>query len=163
MAAPQPHSQTEYRSAPHPDDSASRRRVTVNMAENPLSWLHSRGLLTDRQVAAGGQLHADFIRAGLNASVTMRWDAPPPDGSPRSARSADHGTIGRMDAKRRFDAAMDAVGAGLADICWRVICAGEGMAGAERAMGWPSRSGRIILTLALDRLADFYRLPSERL
>ena len=147
------------RSAAHPDDGTSRRRVTVNVAENTLSWLHSRKLLTDRQLAAGTQLHGDFMRAGLNASVTMRWDAPPRDGSPRNARGADHGTIGRIDAKRRFDAAMDAVGAGLNDICWRVICAGEGMAGAERALGWPGRSGRIILSLALDRLADHYRLP----
>ena len=36
-----------------------------------------------------------------------------------------------------FDAALAAAGAGLADVCWRVICAGEAMQGAERALGWP--------------------------
>ena len=30
---------------------------------------------------------------------------------------------------------------------------------AEKALGWPARAGRLVLTLALDRLADHYRLP----
>jgi len=37
-----------------------------------------------------------------------------------------------------------------------VICAGEGIGGAEKALGWPSRSGKLVLTLALDRLVRFY-------
>lgn len=153
-------------SRPHPDTTmangriaaAARRLVSVNTAENPLSWLHSRGMLTERQVQAGEKLRADFTRAGLEPSVTMQWDAPPPDGGPRSA-SHDNRSIARIDAQRRFDAALAAAGAGLADVCWRVICAGEAMQGAERALGWPSRSGRVVLGLALDRLADHYLMP----
>lgn len=148
-------------SRPHPDGytgTTPRRSVTVNLAESPLSWLHARGLLTDRQLTAGERLRGDFERARLSPNVTMRWDAPPPDGSPRTSRSADTGTLAQIDAHRRFDAAMAHVGNGLSDICWRVICAGEGVPGAERALGWPTRSGRIILTLALDRLADHYRV-----
>ncbi len=135
------------------------RCVTVNLAESPLAWLHSRGLLTRRQALAGEQLRADFTRAGLEPSVTMRWDAAPPDGSSRGFGGHDHASVARIDARRRFHAALDHAGTGLADVCWRVICAGEAMPGAERALGWPSRSGRIILALALDRLADHYRLP----
>jgi hypothetical protein len=30
---------------------------------------------------------------------------------------------------------------------------------AEKALAWPARAGRLVLTLALDRLADHYRLP----
>lgn len=148
---------------PHPDSigagaGRSPRLVSVNVAESPLTWLHSRRLITDRQCTAGETLRRDFARAGLEPGVTMRWDAPPPDGSPRGA-SYDHRSLARIDAHRRFHAALSAVGAGLADVCWRVICAGEPMQGAERALGWPSRSGRVVLGLALDRLADFYRLP----
>ena len=55
-----------------------------------------------------------------------------------------------------FMRALDAAGPGLADICWRVICAGEGIAGAEKGLGWPARSGKLVLGLALDRLARFY-------
>jgi hypothetical protein len=64
----------------------------------------------------------------------------------------------RLAAKRRFDAAVAAVGQGLSDILWRVVCAGEGMREAEQALGWPVRAGRVVLTIALDRLADHYRI-----
>ena len=53
---------------------------------------------------------------------------------------------------------MAAAGKGLADILWRVVCACEGLPDAERALGWPSRSGKLVLKLALERVADFYRI-----
>jgi hypothetical protein len=46
----------------------------------------------------------------------------------------------------------------LADILWRVVCAGEGMRNAETALGWPARAGKLVLTIALDRIADHYRV-----
>ena len=149
----------------HPDDArlpgtaaTAHRIVSINLKENPLSWLYSRGLLNDRQLAAGDQLRGDYTRAGLAPNVTMNWDAPPRDGTPRAARSNDGGTIAMIDAKARFHAAMAAVGPGLGDICWRVVCGCEAMTLAERELGWPNRAGRVVLGLALDRLADFYRI-----
>ena len=47
---------------------------------------------------------------------------------------------------------------GLGDIVWRIICAGEGMRQAETALGWPARAGKLVLGLALDRIADHYRI-----
>jgi hypothetical protein len=35
---------------------------------------------------------------------------------------------------------------------------GEGMREAETALGWPARAGKVVLCLALDRVADFYRI-----
>jgi hypothetical protein len=67
-------------------------------------------------------------------------------------------TLAQIAAKRRFDAAIAALGRGLGDIAWRVICACEGLPVAEAGLGWPKRSGRVVLTLALDRLADHYGL-----
>jgi len=134
------------------------RSVTVNLAESPLGWLKARGLIDARQYAAGESLRADWERAALGAKVTMRWDAPPPGKAARSAPAAETPTIARIAARRRFDEAVAAVGAGLADMLWRVVCAGEGMRDAERALGWPARAGRVVLTIALDRLADHYRL-----
>ncbi len=132
------------------------RTVTVNLAESPLAWLLSRGLVTDRQAEAGERLRADWERAQLAPSVTMRWDASP---RARTADGAPDPSTTQIAAKRRFDDAVAAVGAGLSDILWRVVCAGEGMQSAERALGWPARAGRLVLTLALDRLAAHYRLP----
>jgi hypothetical protein len=39
-----------------------------------------------------------------------------------------------------------------------VACAGEGLPEAERALAWPVRSGKLVLKLALDRVAGFYRI-----
>jgi len=51
------------------------------------------------------------------------------------------------------------LGRDLSDIAWRVICAGESIPVAERALTWPVRSGKIVLRISLDRLAEYYRLP----
>ena len=62
------------------------------------------------------------------------------------------------EVKARFDKAIASAGPGLADILWRIVCAGEGMREAETALGWPARAGKLVLTLALDRVAAFYRI-----
>jgi hypothetical protein len=134
------------------------RSVTVNLAESPLGWLKARGLVDARQYAAGETLRADWERAGLGPRVTMRWDAPPPGKAASAAPAAAAPVIARIAARRRFDEAVAAVGGGLADVLWRAVCAGEGMRDVERALGWPARAGRIVLTIALDRLADHYRI-----
>lgn len=54
---------------------------------------------------------------------------------------------------------MAAAGQGLADVLWRVVCAGESLADAERGLGWPSRSGKLVLRFALARVAAYYRVP----
>lgn len=133
------------------------RSVTVNLAESPLGWLKARRLVNDRQFDAGEQLRADWERAQLAPSVTMRWDAAPAKRS-RGAPEAMDPTAAQIAAKRRFETAVADVGPGLSDILWRIVCAGEGMRDAERVLGWPARAGRLVLGLALDRLADHYRM-----
>jgi hypothetical protein len=134
------------------------RSVTVNLTESPLGWLKARGLVSERQFAAGETLRGDWERASLEPSVTMRWDASPRERSARGALVGPPATLVQLAAKRRFEAAVAAVGEGLSDVLWRVVCAGEGMRDAERALGWPARAGRIVLAIALDRLADHYRI-----
>ena len=133
---------------------ARRRSVTVNIAESPLTWLHGHGHLDDRLFDAGERLRADWERAQLGPSVTMRWE-------PVRIRGTDGGlnpTERQIAARARFDGAIDAAGKGLADILWRVVCAGETLPNAEKALTWPARSGKLVLKLALDRVADFYRI-----
>ena len=139
-----------------PARRGSRRSVMVNAAESPLGWLRARGLVDARQHEAGERLRGDYETAALGPRVTMRWDGAPIGSGGAAALDP---TLAQLAAKRRFDAALDALGGGLQDVAWRVICAGEGLPAAERELGWPARSGRLVLTLALDRLADHYRLP----
>jgi Domain of unknown function (DUF6456) len=135
------------------------RSVTVNLAESPLSWLHSRGHLTDRQLLAGEKLRGDYEAAAMGPQVTMRWENIALSREKRGAPSSLNQTERMISAKKRFDEALVALGPDLADIAWRVICAGEAMPVAEREMAWPVRSGKLVLRIALDRLAGFYRLP----
>ena len=132
-----------------------RRTVTVNLAESPLSWLHSRGHLDDRLFDAGERLRDDFERAQLGPRVTMRWDVV------RSKTTGEQDLTASeraMAAKDRFDGALREAGKGLADVLWRVVCGNEPLPEAEKSLGWPARSGKLVLKLALDRVADFYRI-----
>lgn len=130
------------------------RSVTVNRRESALSWLAARGLVTARQEEAGERLRADYERAAIGASVTMRW-TPRVDGGGGTALDP---TGAQVAAKRRFDGAIGHAGPGLSDILWRVVCASEPLAAAEKELGWPTRSARLVLAFALDRVADHYGL-----
>jgi hypothetical protein len=139
---------------------AARSRP-VNLAESPLGWLHSRGHVTTRQYEAGERLRWDWERAQLDPQVTMRWDAAPIRRGRGGRGVAPDPRSSQLDARTRFVAAVDSVGPGLADIVWRIICAGEGMRQAETALGWPARAGKLVLGLALDRIADHYRIAQH--
>jgi hypothetical protein len=136
----------------------SGRTMTVNLAESPLSWLRARNLVDARQFEAGERLRADYEMASLGPSVTIQWNATPIATGRRGAPAGSDPTMAQIDAKRRFERAIADVGRGLSDILWRIVCAGESLPTAEKAMGWPTRSGRVVLTLALDRLGDAYGL-----
>lgn len=138
-----------------PGGLARRRSVTVNLAESPLAWLHARGHLSERLFAAGEALRSDYERAQLAPSVTMRWDPV------RAKATGERGLAPsekQVAARQRFDGAIRAAGKGLEDILWRVVCAGEPLPEAERGLGWPTRSGKLVLRIALERVAEFYRI-----
>ena len=137
-------------------------RTVVNAAESPLGWLRRRRgkdgkpLLDERQVQAGERLRDDFERAGLGPRVTRSYDAPPISASRRAAPETAEPTEVQLDARRRVDRACRVLGPGMSDIVLRVCCFLEGLETAERELGWPVRSGKLVLALALDRLADHY-------
>jgi len=134
--------------------TARRRSVTVNLAESPLGWLHAHGHLDDRLFDAGERLRSDYEIAQIAPGITMRWE---PVRIPGTAGKLSP-TERQVSARARFDGAIAAAGRGLDDILWRVVCACETLPAAERALEWPARSGKLVLRLALDRVADFYRI-----
>jgi hypothetical protein len=133
-----------------------RQKVTVNLADNPLAWLARRNLLTAAQLEAGDRLRSDFHQSQSAARVTMNWGAPPLGGAKRGAPDGLDPTQAQIAAKRRLERAIDAVGSGLSDVLSRVVCAGEGLESAERALQWPPRTAKLVLGLALDRLVVHY-------
>ena len=137
------------------EPAAGRSTVTVNIAESPLSWLHSHGHLDDRLFAAGERLRTDYERAQLAPPITMNWDAVRIRGTGDSGLNPSERQIA---ARARFEGALLMAGRGLEDILWRVVCACESLPVAEKTLEWPARSGKLVLKLALDRVADFYRI-----
>lgn len=145
-----------------------KQKVRVNRSESPLWWLRSRRdkagnpLISDLQFAAGERLRQDWEMAQLGPRVCMSWSDSPPDRGSRGAPSAPDLPPGALRAKERVSAAIDQCGGGLGDILIRVCCNQEGLTDAEQALGWPRRSGKLILGFALERLVDFYGLHAGR-
>jgi len=139
-------------------NNRARRSVTINQAESPLGWLLARGHISRRQFDAGEKLRGDWERGQLSSRVTMAWDAAPVSRGRGGGGGGPDLHAAQLDARKRFEAASLAAGPGLQDILWRIVCGGEGMRDAETALGWPARAGKVVLTIALDRIADFYRI-----
>ncbi len=153
--APEPRNRILGKRLLSPADAIDRRCVTVNLAESPLAWLVRRDMVSLLQFEAGERLRHDFMLAGQAPRITMRWDLAPVS---RAGPHALDPTIAQLAARQRFEAAVAAAGPGLNDILWRVVCLGEGLETAERALAWPARAGKLVLKLALDRLVAHYGL-----
>jgi len=152
------------------EDNRSRRNVRVNAAETPLGWLRSRkgtggkALLTTAEYEAGERLREDFTKAGLTARVTADWSLAP--GTAPKGGGARAGQLEITDmalaARQRFFKAVEAAGPGLSDVLIEVCCHLNGLEDAERGLGWPQRSAKLVLKIALGRLAVHYGLvPAE--
>jgi hypothetical protein len=145
------------RAATLKDARGVEQPVTVNDAESPLARLRQRRLIGRVQFEAGETLRRDFTLAGLSPRLGVDLAAPVLARTRgQAAQSRINDTV--LAAKQRFAAAMRAVGPGLSDLLFDVCCHLRGLEDAERAKGWPGRSGRVVLGIALDRLADHYGL-----
>lgn len=147
------------------DDPVSAKYV--NEAESPLTWLarrkdrHGNSLVDAVQLAAGERLRIDFTRAGLNPRVTANWISP----VAQARRGADAGAAALADfviaAKERVARALDAVGPELSGLLLDVCCFLKGLEAVERERRWPRHTARVVLSLALDRLARHYGIAAE--
>lgn len=139
-----------------------RRRVLVNLAESPLSWLAQRKdragrpFLLPEQLEAGERLRRDFTSAGMAPRMTSGYDGVPVNSGPGAKIHGLNISEAQLSARKRFGSAMDGVGPDLSEVLLRVCCFLEGIGVAERHLHWPARSGKIVLKIALDRLARHY-------
>ncbi len=147
------------------EDGSGERRVRFNLAESPLSVLgrkrNQKGVayLTPNLIEAGERLREDFELAQMGPRTTQNWERflAPAD----AATSAPRGpAAGPPDARMRVAKALEALGPGLSDIAFRVCCFLEGLEAAEKRLGWSARSGKVVLKIALERLARHYGISS---
>ena len=173
------------KASPHGQNAADRRRmkflaaekffqgspdsapktVTVSLGESPLGWLARRknaegkAFLTADEVEAGERLRADFERAQLGPTVTQDWRRFLTPGGTGSGKSAQERAVddGAEAARRRVMDALSELGPGLSDAALRTCCFLEGLESVEAQMSWSARSGKIVLKIALQRLAEYYQ------
>lgn len=140
-------------------------RVLVNESESPLAWLARRkgrdgqAMIGPQQFLAGERLRADFTRANMSPRVTSSWAAP--TGNRSGGSGAGEMTDLIVASRQRVRLALEACGPEFAGLLMDVCCFLRGLEDVERERGWPLRSAKIVLQLALDRLARHYGLTSE--
>jgi hypothetical protein len=163
-------------SGPAAPQSAARARPSLRVRsgqqaaehlahESPLVWLRRRKdkdgqpLITEPQFNAGERLAADFWHAQMTPRVTADWSAA---AGRRMRRSAPGAGVDLKDnvvaARTRVHRALAAVGPELAGILVDVCCHDVGLEPAGRSQGWPQRAAKVVLQLALTRLARHYGL-----
>ena len=139
------------------------KRVRMDADESPLDWLRRRKdrngepMIDEAAYQAGERLRTDIMLAGLLPGVTARWDAMPSNGGPASPSDA---TDRMVAARQRIRHAFDAVGSDFADLLMDLCGFLKGLELIERERQWPQRSAKIVVRLALARLAEHYGIDA---
>jgi hypothetical protein len=145
------------------ETEAGPKRVRVDLDESPLDWLRRRKdrrgapLIDEASYQAGERLRADIVLAGLMPGVTARWDATPKGSGPASPADA---TDRMVAARQRIRNAFDAIGADFSDLLMDLCGFLKGLELIERERGWPPRSAKIVVRIALARLAEHYGIET---
>ncbi|MBA5779052.1 DNA replication protein [Stappia sp. F7233] len=144
------------------DGRGGRHSAMVNLKESPLAWLHFRKgkagkpLIDAAQFEAGERLRGDYSFAAIRPGLaSMRWGEPKTDSGSKGLRDLSDETL---DARARVERALATVGPELSGVLVDVCCFLKGLETVESERRWPARSAKLVLTLALDRLARHYGL-----
>lgn len=155
------------------DDQGQATNLLVNLCESPLMRLRSRkgargeALLSDPEFEAGERLRRDFTLARLGPQVTAAWSSA---GQMVRRRRKDGARTNHEQslsdaayaARTRVGAALEAVGPEFENILVDTCCFLRGVEDSEINYGWPRRSAKVVLKLALSALARHYENPGQR-
>lgn len=139
-------------------DASSPRNRTTGDSTSPLAWLarrHGKGaqpLLSASALEAAFRLRDDFEigRAGVDSGTD--WQSFLSELPALTREASDEPAA----ARRRLARALSDLGSGLAEVTTAVCCFDEGLEAVERRMGWAARSAKVVLAIALSRLAAHY-------
>ncbi len=147
------------------DQNGKFFKARKNTTVSPLAWLRRRSgtnstpFLTAAEFAAAERLREDYERSSLAQKLCANWDAPARSSTASGPRNAVlDAADSALAAKDRFMEALNALGPGLDDIVFSLCIRETNLEGLEKSRKWPKRTAKIVLKLALDRLARHYGL-----
>jgi hypothetical protein len=135
------------------------RSVLRDAAESPLAWLarrtgrDGRPLVDALALRAGERLRVDLTAAAMLPRVTADWSglaAGAGGGGPAAA--ADAALAARQQVRRALAAVGPDHAGLLVDVCGFL----KGLEQVEKERAWPARSAKVVLGIALARLAAHY-------
>ncbi|NVK33178.1 MAG: hypothetical protein HWE23_01785 [Rhodobacteraceae bacterium] len=157
--------------ADKPQQAATETRK-INLSESPLAWLArrkdkaGRALLEPDLVQAGEKLRTDYSFAQLMPTVAKGWRCEQSSNSGSPSGGAADLADDVIAARQRIERILQALEPVLADVLVDVCCHLKGLEAVEAERGWPARSGKVVLKIALGSLADHYgyrtRAPNSR-
>lgn len=140
--------------------------ITRNLTETPLSWLQARNRaggisFTQPEFMAGERLRADYEAGQMPGKMSIDLTRLVVRGGRRIRHEQHEPPAYALDARKRLRDALEAVGPDLDTVLVKICCELNGLNTIEKEMGWPRRSGKLALKLALSRLAVHYGLQSR--
>ncbi|MGH1465360.1 MAG: DUF6456 domain-containing protein [Cognatishimia sp.] len=141
--------------------AAGPKRMRFSTGESPMNILARRKdkngqpFLSAELVAVGERMREDFELSQMESAIGQNWDRFLTAGVNHGAADSAGG-FEPMAARSRVGAAIEALGEGLSDVVLRCCCYMEGLETAEKRLGWPARSGKVVLRIALIRLREHY-------
>lgn len=147
------------------DDCGGLTKVRMNVEVSPLLSLYRQRdkfgerFLSDNEFAAGEKLRNDYVCSNMGKMSGSNWTGIARDKSvARSVSQSDDGNIRAIDAKRRVMGALASVGSMLDRVLFSVLLREQGLNSLEMNYQWPNRSAKVVLKIALAKLAAHYGL-----
>jgi len=133
----------------------------ASATESPLLWMARRKdksgetMIGPAAFAAGERLRADLTFSGMLPRVTMDWSGRMPGGKGGDGASLNP-TEAALAARQRVDKALRDVGPEFSGLLVDLCGFAKGLELIEMERGWPMRSAKVVIRLALASLARHY-------
>lgn len=145
---------------------AGEAPVMVDANESPLAWLARRRdregapFLDPASVEAGERFRRDVTAAQLLPSVTSNWSAHGAGSRSDPSRMLLPSEVA-LAARQRIDRALDALGPEFSGLVLDACGFVKRLETIESERGWPARSAKVVLRMALAKLARHYGLAAS--